>query len=75
MAPQLQTQAETTAAYDWNPACHITYTRDTWVQLVDAPSAYAADAAQLLCQESPDYWVTWVPDHGEVVLHRGQFYV
>jgi hypothetical protein len=28
----------------------------------------------LLCQESPDTWVAWVPDHGEVVLDRSQFY-
>lgn len=56
------------------PACHITYTRDEWVKLLQPPSEYAADQAQLLCQESTDTWVAWVPDHGEVVLNRSNFY-
>jgi hypothetical protein len=58
----------------WNSVCHITYTRDTWVKLLQAPSAYAADEAKLLCPASDDTWVAWVPDHGEVVLDRRHFY-
>ena len=59
---------------DWNPVCHITYNRDTWVKLLQSPSDYAFDEAKLLCQESPETWVAWVPGHGEVVLDRNQFY-
>ncbi|MBE9139494.1 hypothetical protein IQ254_20215 [Nodosilinea sp. LEGE 07088] len=58
----------------WNAICHITYTRDTWVKLLQAPSVYAADEAKLLCQASNNSWVVWVPDHGEVVLDRSHFY-
>ncbi|MBW4604643.1 MAG: hypothetical protein KME29_35060 [Calothrix sp. FI2-JRJ7] len=58
----------------WNPVCHITYTRDTWVKLLQAPSEYAFDEAKLLCQESPDTWVAWVPDYGEVILDKSHFY-
>ncbi|BCL38444.1 hypothetical protein [Nostoc sp. MS1] len=58
----------------WNPVCHITYNRDTWVKLLQPPSDYAFEEAKLLCQESPVAWVAWVPDYGEVVLDRSQFY-
>lgn len=57
-----------------NSVCHITYTRDSWVKLIELPSEYSADEALLLCQESPDVWVAWVPDHGEVRLDRSNFY-
>ena len=57
-----------------NSVCHITYTRDSWVKLIELPSEYSADEALLLCQESPDVWVAWVPDHGEVKLDRSNFY-
>lgn len=65
---------ESAIASEWNPVCHITYTRDTWVKLLQRNSEYAFDEAVLLCQESPDTWVAWVPDYGEVVLDRSQFY-
>jgi len=58
----------------WNLVCHITYTRDTWVKVMSLPSAYAWDEAKLLCQESLNTWVAWIPDHGEVVLDRSNFY-
>ncbi len=58
----------------WNPVCHITYNRDTWVKLLQPPSDYAFEEAKLLCQESPDTWVAWVPDYGVVVLNRSCFY-
>ena len=71
----LQTQRTPAIAPGWNPACCIAYTRDTWVSLTDLPSQYAAAEAKLLCQESPDSWVVWVPDHGEVLLNKSHFYV
>jgi hypothetical protein len=61
-------------ALGWNPVCHITYTRDTWVKLLQLPGEYAFDEAKLLCQESSDTWVAWVPDYGEVILNRSHFY-
>ncbi|GET44487.1 MULTISPECIES: hypothetical protein [Microseira] len=61
-------------ASGWNPVCHITYTRDTWVKLLQRKSEYAFDEAKLLCQDSSDTWVAWVPDFGEVVLDRSDFY-
>ncbi|WOD40259.1 hypothetical protein [Nodosilinea sp. E11] len=79
MALQLNSQTEAAIAAsrptaNWNLVCHITYTRDTWVKLLHSPTEYAADEAKLLCQESADAWVAWVPDHGEVVLDRRHFY-
>ncbi|GET35478.1 hypothetical protein [Microseira wollei] len=65
---------ESAIAPTWNPVCHITYTRDTWVKLLQRKSEYAFDEAKLLCQESPDTWVAWVPDCGQVVLHKSHFY-
>ncbi|OKH28394.1 hypothetical protein [Chroogloeocystis siderophila] len=58
----------------WNPVCHITYTRDTWVKLLQSPGEYAFAEAKLLCQESSDTWLAWVPDHGEVLLDQSDFY-
>ncbi len=75
MSPQLKPQAEPAAALAWNPACHIVYTRDTWVKLTVLLNRYAADEAKLLCQTSPDTWLAWVPDHGEAVLNKSHFYV
>ncbi|HBL59928.1 MAG TPA: hypothetical protein DDZ80_16050 [Cyanobacteria bacterium UBA8803] len=65
---------ERAIASGWNPVCHITYNRDAWVKLIQPPSEYGFDEAKLLCQESSDTWAAWVPDHGEVVLDRSQFY-
>jgi len=45
----------------------------TWVQLREAPSPYSHDEALLLCQHSDTEWVVWIPDHGQMVLHRSQF--
>lgn len=47
--------------------------RDQWVKLLELPSDYSHDEALLLCQQSADQWVAWVPQHGEVVLHSHQF--
>lgn len=47
---------ESAIASGWNPVCHITYTRDTWVKLLQPLTEYAFDEAKLLCQESPDTW-------------------
>lgn len=68
----LETEDQTVST--WNPVCHITYTRDSWVKLIERPSEYSADEALLLCQESIDTWVAWVPAHGEVRLNRSNLY-
>ncbi|MCU0543964.1 MAG: hypothetical protein MUE44_17600 [Oscillatoriaceae cyanobacterium Prado104] len=65
---------EAEIASGWQPVCHITYNRDAWVKLLQPPSEYAFDEARLLCQESPNTWVAWVPDCGEVLLDRSDFY-
>ena len=44
----------------------------TWVQLRERPSPYSHDEALLLCQHSDTEWVVWIPDHGQMVLHRSQ---
>lgn len=55
-------------------ACHITYTRDTWVKLLLLPSVYAHDEAKLLCQGSQvTSWLAWVPNYGQMELDRGDF--
>jgi hypothetical protein len=61
-------------ALGWRPVCHITYNRDAWVKLINPPSQFSDNEALLLCQESPDTWVAWVPDYGEAVLNRIDFY-
>jgi hypothetical protein len=58
----------------WSVVCYIADNRDTWVKLLQPPSGYGFDEAKLLCQASPNTWLAWVPDHGEVILNRSQFY-
>lgn len=68
------TAIEKAIASGWNPVCHMTYNRDAWVKLLQPLNEYGFDEAKLLCQESSDTWVAWVPDSGEVRLNRSQFY-
>jgi hypothetical protein len=65
---------EQAIASGWKPICHITYNRDAWVKLLQPISDYSFDKAKLLCQESSETWMAWVPDHGEVLLDRSHFY-
>ncbi len=58
-----------------NLVCHTGYNRDTWVKLFQVPNEYCADEALLLCQESFDIWVAWVPGYGEMLLNRSNFSV
>jgi len=45
----------------------------TWVPLREPPSPYSHDEALLLCQHSESEWIVWIPDYGEMILHRSQF--
>jgi hypothetical protein len=67
-------ELELAIASGWSPVCRITYNRDAWVKLLQPLSEYGFDEAKLLCQEDSDTWIAWVPDHGEVILHRSAFY-
>ena len=42
----------------------------TWVKLQELPNPYSHDEALLLCQHSDTEWIVWIPDHGEMILHR-----
>ncbi|MEM6253013.1 MAG: hypothetical protein AAF821_08830 [Cyanobacteria bacterium P01_D01_bin.156] len=68
----IEPEAETTP--QWHAVCHINYTRDTWVNLLQLPSRFAYEKAKLLCQASNHSWAAWVPNHGEVILDRSHFY-
>lgn len=63
-----------TSAPTGHPVCNITYNRDSWVKLLQLPHEYSFDEALLLCQESQDSWIAWVPSYGEMRLHRSDFY-
>lgn len=51
---------------------NLTLQAATWVKLRELPSPYSYDEAVLLCQHSDTEWVVWIPDHGEMILHRCQ---
>lgn len=70
----LMPEIENSQSLRWPPVCHITYTRDAWVKLFQSPSEFADREAKLLCQDTPGTWIAWVPNYGEVVLDRSQFY-
>ena len=65
---------ESTVQAAWTGMIPSLADRDSWVKLLKRPSDYSADEAKLLCQDSPDTWVAWVPYHGEVILSSGDFY-
>lgn len=44
----------------------------TWVKIKKLPSPYSYDEALLLCQHSETEWVVWIPDHGEMIIHRSR---
>lgn len=56
-----------------NPLQQEVFQADTWVHLLELPSAFSFDEALLLCQVSDEQWVAWIPGHGEAVLHTDQF--
>lgn len=56
----------------WSNLSAVTQT-SIWVRLREQPSPYCQDEALLLCQHSEMEWLVWIPDYGEIVLHRSQF--
>ena len=46
-----------------------------WVNLAALPHEFSHSEALLLCQQSEDEWLAWVPDSGETVLHISEFYL
>lgn len=75
MPLQTATRPSPVSAPDWAPPqCRMTYERDARVKLLHLPNEYAHDEAQLLCQETAETWIAWIPDYGETVLHRSEFY-
>jgi hypothetical protein len=72
--PKLELKSQDLISTNWNPVCYITYNRDSWVRLNQAPSAYSDEEALLLCEESPGAWVAWVPGYGEILLDKSEFY-
>lgn len=69
----LQSEQEQAIAPASNLVCHIVYNRDTWVKLFQVPNEYCADEALLLCQESFDTWIAWLPGYGEILLDKDNF--
>jgi hypothetical protein len=61
-------------ATKWNPVCHITYNRDSWVKLYQSPNDYSEEEALLLCEKSSGVWVSWIPNYGEITLDKSEFY-
>lgn len=66
----IQPQWQPIVGYSWRPE----FQSSTWVQLRQLPNPYSHDQALLLCQLSEDEWVGWIPDHGETILYRDQFF-
>jgi len=57
-----------------SPCCQLTYHQGDWVQLLQGPQPRSRPVAELLCQESTATWIARIPNHGEIVLDRSQFY-
>jgi hypothetical protein len=50
------------------------YQPGTWVNLSELPNPYSHDEALLLCENAQHQWIAWIPDHGETILDRHQFF-
>jgi len=44
-----------------------------WVKLLSLPTTYCSEEALLICQQSEQEWLAWIPDYGEILLDRGEF--
>lgn len=71
----LTSEGDRFAISPWFANCPVTYTRSSWVHLLQRPSDYGFDEAMLLCEESSGTWVVWIPDYGETVLDKSYFYL
>lgn len=67
-------ELENSTSTHWNPVCHITYNRDSWVKLNQLPHDYSQEEALLLCEKSAGVWVSWIPNYGEIILDKSEFY-
>lgn len=74
MSSSLELEVQDSIATNWNPVCHITYNRDSWVKLNQSPNAFSDKEALLLCEKSSGIWVSWVPGYGEILLDKSEFY-
>ncbi|MGV0023375.1 hypothetical protein [Phormidesmis priestleyi] len=54
-------------------ACSPRFTPSMWVRLFNPPTAFSFDEAWLLCQSTENYWLAWIPDYGEILLHTDEF--
>jgi hypothetical protein len=41
---------------------------------MDSPDPLAPEEALLLCERDRGEWVAWIPDYGEAILYRHQFF-
>ena len=46
----------------------------SWVQLVQPSPLFGGHEAMLLCQIAPCQWLAWMPEYGELILGREEFY-
>ncbi len=53
------------------PACEP----DMWVKLLETPNPYSFDEALLLCKDSDNKWLVWIPNYGQAILETHQFSV
>jgi hypothetical protein len=70
----VESEIQNSIPANWNPVCHITYNRDSWVKLNHSPSEYSDGEALLLCEKSSGVWVSWVAGYGECTLDKSEFY-
>ena len=64
--------AEVTFVIPWCPISGLT--GGTWVKLLEPISEFSDDEALLLCPASDNHWLAWIPDYGEAILDKYQFY-
>ncbi|MGC1393033.1 MAG: hypothetical protein WA828_02040 [Coleofasciculaceae cyanobacterium] len=57
---------------NWSTTLAEPLQASTWVKLQELPNPYSHDEALLLCQNSDTEWTVWIPDHGQMILHRCQ---
>ncbi|WP_373479610.1 hypothetical protein [Geminocystis sp.] len=70
----IESEIQDSIATNSNRVCHITYNRDSWVKLYHSPNSYSEKEAILLCEKSSGIWVSWIPEYGEIILNKSDFY-
>ncbi|NEP24104.1 MAG: hypothetical protein F6J94_13910 [Moorea sp. SIO1F2] len=68
--PNQNRQSESTLSFRDNNSSNLegeSYSQ-VWVKAPDIPNSIHCEEALILCRQSENTWLAWIPDYGEIIL-------